>query len=647
MIFFKLQEKKKFENLIFISILVNFISIAITYSLLTPSFEGPDEGNHYLNSIWLFNENLRPSDELYYRDIGAPLYYIYNSIIFHLLHPSDIKPGGLEANIDYWTEFIAGQLTHRWNHGYEEIFPFQDVALTLHTMRIFSIFLGCITLIFVYKIAKLVFLNNKNLALYSMAIVSLVPTFLFINSVLNTDVLVWTLSTITIFYILKFVNEPKNVRWLVLTAIFASLSIATKPNGLVLYPIFLITVVYLIMSKRTTLQFALKQSMLFGLFSIVSISWLWIGRVIRNIDFQNTSITKIFYSATGLSTQGIPGLPGIASPVGQGLHFESLYDLGLLHSRFIDYAFGGLWHHTIWPNKSYLVIADVLLLVSLVGLVFLFLKRNTLYNLNLKKTPLVVVLSAAIIMISYMYINFISTDIGVARYTFPVISCFGILFSLGWYVLVFNKKNLKLLLFIPIIFLLILNLNLLIIMAELPINYVTSDSDNDGIINELDLAPSEYSNYFNDQYFGGNTFGNIIKRSNQTISVFYDPKSLGVSISLQPSSELKDTEINACYDTFSLSSGDKLTFSCKEGKLNVIKHYEFSKNLPLDIKDGDLIQGNDQMEVYLIQNKMKRHITNPTVFQKLGFTPDMIKFVPNEIINQILDGKSIVNMEDL
>lgn len=42
-------------------ILITFIAISSIYSILTPTFEGPDEDAHYRYSIWLFNPELRPS----------------------------------------------------------------------------------------------------------------------------------------------------------------------------------------------------------------------------------------------------------------------------------------------------------------------------------------------------------------------------------------------------------------------------------------------------------------------------------------------------------------------------------------------------------------------------------------------------------
>ena len=64
-------------------ILAVFIIIALSYSMLTPSFEGPDEDAHFHYSIWIFNSELRPDQTFnLYTFVAQPLYYVVNSIFF-------------------------------------------------------------------------------------------------------------------------------------------------------------------------------------------------------------------------------------------------------------------------------------------------------------------------------------------------------------------------------------------------------------------------------------------------------------------------------------------------------------------------------------------------------------------------------------
>lgn len=68
---------------------------------------------------------------------------------------------------------------------------------------------------------------------------------------------------------------------------------------------------------------------------------------------------------------------------------------------------------------------------------------------------------------------------------------------------------------------------------------------------------------------------------------------------------------------------------------------------PSDIRDGELIQGENRVQVYLIQDGKKRHIMEPEVFDALGYTSDMIRNVPSWIVDSIPTGMPIRATADL
>ena len=56
---------------------------------------------------------------------------------------------------------IRFETKNRLTHLSEEVFPFSGTAYSVHVLRIFSIFFGIITLIFIYKITQLIFPHEK------------------------------------------------------------------------------------------------------------------------------------------------------------------------------------------------------------------------------------------------------------------------------------------------------------------------------------------------------------------------------------------------------------------------------------------------------------------------------------------------------
>ena len=95
-----------------ILILVIFVIFATTYSLVTPSFEGPDEDSHFFYSYYLVNEDLTKTyKSSIYTKIGSdPLYYIINSGFVYLLNPT--VTSDIPVNYNYWHEDAKMHFLH-------------------------------------------------------------------------------------------------------------------------------------------------------------------------------------------------------------------------------------------------------------------------------------------------------------------------------------------------------------------------------------------------------------------------------------------------------------------------------------------------------------------------------------------------------
>ncbi len=308
---FHLQNEKKLRikniskyDLTFFLILVTFLCFAISYSLITPMFEAPDELFHYKYPKDIVDGNLGP--ELYLRH--QPLYYvILAGPLYFIDYPDETKIVDHHMKLKSFARNpffpIDGS---KYLHGNEEMFPFSETAQAVHILRFFSIFLGTITIIFTYKIAKLVFKKNNWMPLFSMAYIALIPKFLFINSVLNNDVLIWTCSTIAIFYILKFSTKPHKTKFLILASIFTGLAILSKSSGVILIPMIFGILVYLAFTKQTTRSF-FKNFFIFGTFSLIGGGWYVYFKIITAYDpnnFHLGSIISYFWGAQSSSTVG-------------------------------------------------------------------------------------------------------------------------------------------------------------------------------------------------------------------------------------------------------------------------------------------------------------------------------------------------------
>jgi len=664
------------EKIFFLLILSCFTIFAFSYSLITPSFEGPDEESHL---SYLVADSRLPSHPFSIYHSSSFYYFIMGNIFYFVDQPDS------PTSVNYGYPF---DYKGRYNHGPADIFPFSNVPLEVHLLRIFSIIFGNITLIFTYKISKIIFKQNKQYSLFTMAFVSLIPTFIWINSVINTDVFVWMFSTIAIYFLLKFLQQFNQYKFLILTSIFTGIAIFSKGNGYFLYPIILSSLIYLVLSKKISILKFFQSTVIFLSVTIISGAYkIPVGNFLALVN--NTG----FYSGSSLLRT-----PNISS----NLNYvdEHLLNFDFIHTRLIEFSLSGMGQNVIWIPKIYFFIGDVLVAIILIGLFYTIIKKR-FNHFGIEKNFLVVFLAPVFVLFIIFY-NWITSEVGVARYTFPIIAIFGVLSTIGLFSFVKDRKNLQLLLLLPLLFLGYVNvLNIMEIQNELGA-FGVMDSDGDGIYNDLDIEPFSYSNFFTDGTTSGeikritpgnvtdsnplkketlrqiqgwspdfehlldlvppNLYNNPDNRKAElrhilddlvqekkiishgdawtiaTQKILMQKDENGIRLRNDNSDTFLPIEIDTCNKNLILNYTDEIVFSCN-GELIVLPH--ILKPLPTDIQNGDLIQGENQSKVYLIQNGKKHHIRTIETFEKLGFTTDMIKFIPKRILDEIPTGAPI------
>jgi len=435
--------RKKLSAILFILILVNFVGFSLSYSLLFPAYEGPDEAFHYSYVVTMLHG---PYLEARYYML-PPLYYSINALVLNTTEHQIVNEIKINPDFDF-------KHKNKFIHSTEEDFPFSGTSSSVHLLRLVSIAMSVITLIFVYKTAKLLFSEHRWLPLFTMAFVSLIPKFTAISSLINNDSLVWLFSTIAIFFFVKYINSPSR-RQLLFIGIFTGLAILTKANGIMLFLIFFTILLYLWRKHTFTLKKSLKEFGLFILITIPAGSWYTIQKFAANVTLENISHPVGFYrlfqaASKASSAEHVNLLEGV-------LRWG---DLGLVRGRMFDMMWGNVgWH--VFPNDEfYLDLALGFSLIAGAGLFLIFIKRTPLQDISFIKNGTFVIFSTAGFylfgMLLYLAISRPSGDI---RYAFPAIAAFGILYAIGFYSLL-DKKRLKYLMIVPIILLAAMNVNL-------------------------------------------------------------------------------------------------------------------------------------------------------------------------------------------
>jgi 4-amino-4-deoxy-L-arabinose transferase-like glycosyltransferase len=268
------------ERTAVVLVLLLFVCLAASYSIVTPAFEGYDENWHFAYAQYIASgrglprQSPRQSDHLARQEASQPpLYYLLVAATIWWITDDDL------ASTLWWNpQFAPVPWGYRDNqnliiHTDAERFPYRGTALALHLARGLSILLGACTVYCTYALARLLFPGKAVLALGAMTITALTPGFVFGSALVNNDVLVALLSSIALVLMVKLYADP--ARWPVVVALGVVLGCAalTKLSGLLLWPLAGLVLVVSAWRRRAPGSLARAGMALFSLAALVSGWW--------------------------------------------------------------------------------------------------------------------------------------------------------------------------------------------------------------------------------------------------------------------------------------------------------------------------------------------------------------------------------------
>jgi len=244
-----------------------FLGLGLTYSLVTPCFESPDEWSHLsVIRYWIEHRTLpprilSPRDELverdetwYFEPHDPPLYYappLYHSLaalltswggmddLPYLLVPSPSWERGWapEANTDPWNKNI-------YAHRAEETLAQSSTVRAAALLRAISLGLGAVTVLCAYAMACLLWPDRPFLALGAASFVAFNPQFIALSIGVTNDNLFNALFALSLVGMLRFMRDGADwPRWAALGGL-VGLGLLTKQSALLLLPLGLLAVVW-------------------------------------------------------------------------------------------------------------------------------------------------------------------------------------------------------------------------------------------------------------------------------------------------------------------------------------------------------------------------------------------------------------------
>ncbi len=227
-----------------LTILGLFVLLGLTYSVMNPIFEAPDEVYHYPYVKHLADgEGLpvqHPEHTALWKQEGSqpPLYYALSAALTFWIDTDDlpqVRQLNPHARIGIpLAEDNKNMVIHDpWREG----LPWRGTVLAVHLIRFLSVLLGAATIWCTYRLGRLVFPCRPAVALGAMFLNALIPMFAFISGSINNDNLVTMLSSVVLLMLIQIVQGGANNGRLLTLGASIGLACLSKLSGIALLPL--------------------------------------------------------------------------------------------------------------------------------------------------------------------------------------------------------------------------------------------------------------------------------------------------------------------------------------------------------------------------------------------------------------------------
>lgn len=205
---------KSSQSKIALLILAVFAVISLFWSVFVPVFESPDESTdyefgRYYGRTWklpVLTDNPRPQGV----HVWEPLYFYILGSVSKMIH----APSSYDSKYNYsepWKRIYEENPLNLYRHEPNEFkFNWDQIAWSLHIMRLVSVLLSTGSVWFVYKMGREVFPEPSWLPIAAMMLFGFNPQFLFLGSVLNVVDMVIFSTTILLWLLARFMKRKIN-----------------------------------------------------------------------------------------------------------------------------------------------------------------------------------------------------------------------------------------------------------------------------------------------------------------------------------------------------------------------------------------------------------------------------------------------------
>ncbi|MHA1232956.1 MAG: ArnT family glycosyltransferase [Candidatus Helarchaeota archaeon] len=412
------------KNKIVILLLLLSVVVGLQYIFFTPPWQAPDETHHYeyidiLYRSKIFNIKQKPDYNLQNEIIKSmdkfnAWKYVFRERPFPLPKKLADCPlyGGSSSKIN------RPPLYYILCSFALKIFKINNLLLKHYLIRLFSLFISLFTIIFVYLGAKIVFNNDFYYSLLTACFVALLPQFMIISASINSDSLANMIGASSIYAFLLSLKHYKKYYLLLLFPLLIILGFLTGRTTFFILPSLIIfSFIYIFKWwKEKESKLGAPTFILFIIFLLVlthfTLCYFFpdlVFRVVRNIMTPLRGWPKLFQS-----------------------NFYAEFNIHFFQILFKSFWYCAGWMAFPFPNYVYNIL-KIFSLLSIIG----FIKHiiNKLFKSKqrfiIRSDYLILLFFSCFIILIGLLVRLNFTIEPMARYLFPALSAFAILFVVG------------------------------------------------------------------------------------------------------------------------------------------------------------------------------------------------------------------------
>jgi hypothetical protein len=192
-------------------LLIVFVMLSVTYSVVTPIFEASDELWHYPVVQYIATGHGLPVQTpvdrpgLWKQQASQPpLYYALAALATVWIDTSDLTTT-LRPNPHAAVGVVTpdGNITMAAHDPAHEAWPWRGTVLAVHIARLLSAAMGTATVYLTYRLGQEAFPDHSEIALGAAAINAFTPMFVFISGSVNNDNLVIPLCSLALLLMIR------------------------------------------------------------------------------------------------------------------------------------------------------------------------------------------------------------------------------------------------------------------------------------------------------------------------------------------------------------------------------------------------------------------------------------------------------------